>query len=298
MPGPKHTSIRIERDLDAALKPFIVSAALPKILAWLRQDAVRLAFSTRKSRTLGYYCPPKHKARSEADYHRGFDSLHTISLQVDLNPYALLFVLIHEWAHLLTRKKYGNEVYPHGREWKENFKQLFLPFHSTHIFPADILQVIDDYFLKTSPYFESRLEEACHRYGKDRKTFSKIYMNLLRQGITIPAPYMGIQAEYLLQQIQQNQQAQAEKEESLRIARMLHELQAKKEEKIPQPAFVAQYAASVGKLPIQTIIRTNCKEFRIIEKSAPLIRIQELSTGQEARIHPLLQVEVLKEQPS
>ena len=193
MPGPKHTSIRIERDLDAALKPFIISAALPKILALLQQDAVRLAFSTRKSRVLGYYCPPKHKARSEADYLHGFDSLHTISLQVDLNPYALLFVLIHEWAHLITRKEYGNEVYPHGREWKENFKRLFPPFHSTSIFPADILHVIDEYFMKTSPYFESRLEDACHRYGKDRKAFFKTYMNLLRQGIVIPAPYMGIQ---------------------------------------------------------------------------------------------------------
>lgn len=295
MPGPKHTSIRIERDLDAALKPFIISAALPKILALLQQDAVRLAFSTRKSRVLGYYCPPKHKARSEADYRHGFDSLHTISLQVDLNPYALLFVLIHEWAHLITRKEYGNEVYPHGREWKENFKRLFPPFHSTSIFPADILHVIDEYFMKTSPYFESRLEDACHRYGKDRKAFFKTYMNLLRQGIVIPAPYMGIQAEYLLQKIKQQKTEQAEIKESQRIASMLQELQ---EEKKLQHAetVLSRGMAIVGELPVHTMIRADGKEFLILEQGKPLIRLQDLHSRQEARIHYLLQVEVIERQ--
>lgn len=289
---PKARSLRIERNLEAALKPFIIASALPKILFLLQQDAVRIAFSSRKSRILGYYCPPKSQSQCESDWQQGFNSLHTISLQIDLNPYALLFVFIHEWAHLTTRKQYGNKAYPHGKEWKANFKKLFRAFHSPEIFPTDILNVIDDYFQKTSPYFEARLEEACQKYGKDRKSFARTYTNLLRQGIIIPAPYMGIQAEYILNQLQQEQQRKKEKEESQRIARMVHELNENRSERCDTPLSVKGRALA-GSLPVNTIIRSNGRDFIIQEQGKPLLRLRDLASGQEARMHYLLQVEII-----
>lgn len=289
--------MRIERDLVSALKPFIITTALPKVIALLRQDGVKLALSSRKNRVLGYYCPPKTPVPPPGHPGSGFDSLHTISLQVDLNPYALLFVFVHEWAHLLTRKQHGNKAAPHGKEWKQNFKNLFEPFHSTTIFPADILQTIDAYFVKTSAYFEARLEDACNRYGKNRKEFARTYMGLLRQGQVIPAPYMGRQAEILLDSILQERREQEETEQSRRIERLQKELDLEKAKKASVPQAVSLGFLPVSRLEAGSRIRIDGKEYLVEEQSRPLIRLKDPDSGQESRIHFLLQVEALAYPP-
>ena len=291
MPANKNASLRIERNLFTALRPFIISAALPMVIAMLQKDAVRVAFSSRKNRTLGYYCPPKDQNAGNSGYHRNFDSLHTISLQVDLNPYALLFVFIHEWAHLATRKRFGSKAAPHGREWRENFKNLFAPFHTTDIFPSDILSAIDNYFIDTSPYFESQLEEACSRYGKDRKAFARAYEGFLRQGILIPAPYMGPGTEKRIIQCRLEYQEKKKREELEQAARIRQELKEMKKKEQGRPVSCGFFP--VQQLPAGTWIRIDGKEYRIEEQGRPLIRVKDPASGQEARIHYLLQAEVL-----
>ncbi|MEG2665634.1 MAG: hypothetical protein RSA02_01290, partial [Bacteroidales bacterium] len=112
------------------------------------------------------------------------------------SPYALLFIFIHEWAHLITVKKYG-EVSAHGWQWKKTFKELFIPFLTPSIFPKELLEAIHLYFQKTSRFFDSQINEACLKYGKDRKDFHRIYKKNIKQGIVIPAPYMDEDMERL-----------------------------------------------------------------------------------------------------
>ncbi|PCH75549.1 MAG: sprT domain-containing protein [Flavobacteriaceae bacterium] len=61
-----------------------------------------------------------------------------ITINYNLNPYQFLFTLIHEFAHLVTHKKYGH-VQPHGPEWKHTFQHLMLPFLNPDVFPQKLL---------------------------------------------------------------------------------------------------------------------------------------------------------------
>lgn len=281
--------IKVERNLARALQPFIIKAALPHILSWLAQDGVRVAFSDRKSRTLGYYMPPKTETAPFLSHPKGFDTLHTISLQIDLNPYALLFVFVHEWAHLVTRRQYGDTVYPHGKEWKNNFKRLFQPFFSPEIFPADILEVIQRYFVKTSRYFEAEMEEACLRYGKNRKEFARTYLKLLKKGIAIPAPYMGEQAEKLSAGLQEDRQRQEMK-------RQIAEEKKNRPQEAPPEA--TGYTSAGHRKVAQTepgmYIRMEGNEYRIVKTGEDFVLAQNLSTGKLARIHGLVEAEMLE----
>lgn len=283
--------IKVERNVAWALKPYIIAEALPLVVSMLQRDGVRVAFSNRKGSTLGYYMPPKVLGNAVSSGMGGFSALHTISLQIDLNPYALLFVFVHEWAHLQTQKQYGNEVYPHGREWKKNFKTLFKPFFSPRIFPQDILQVIAGYFEKTSRYFEQDLEMACHRYGKNRKAFFSTYMALLQKGTVIPAPYMGPAAEKLLEGIRQ-------KENDRRREREEAAFQAVKrqETSVPSQEDTWQVAETlkIADIPVGSRIRMEHADYVVEESLPPFVGVRSVAGGQKVRVHGLVSVQRLE----
>ncbi|WP_394801701.1 SprT-like domain-containing protein [Tenacibaculum finnmarkense] len=50
-----------------------------------------------------------------------------ITVNNNLNKHQFLLTLIHEIAHHITHKKFG-QVQPHGKEWKTIFQHLMLPF--------------------------------------------------------------------------------------------------------------------------------------------------------------------------
>ncbi|MDA0315505.1 MAG: SprT-like domain-containing protein [Bacteroidetes bacterium] len=66
-------------------------------------------------------------------------SIQTITLNLDLNPYQFLLTLIHEIAHLRAFAQNGTAHAPHGHEWKAKFKQLLDPLLNESTFPRDIL---------------------------------------------------------------------------------------------------------------------------------------------------------------
>ena len=66
-------------------------------------------------------------------------SIQTITLNVDLNPYQFLLTLIHEIAHLRAFAQHGTAHAPHGPEWKAKFKQLLEPVLNESTFPRDLL---------------------------------------------------------------------------------------------------------------------------------------------------------------
>lgn len=283
--------IKVERNVAWALKPYIIAEALPLVVSMLQRDGVRVAFSNRKGSTLGYYMPPKVLGNAVSSGMGGFSALHTISLQIDLNPYTLLFVFVHEWAHLQTQKQYGNEVYPHGREWKKNFKTLFKPFFSPRIFPQDILQVIAGYFEKTSRYFEQDLEMACHRYGKNRKAFFTTYMGLLKKGIVIPAPYMGPAAEKLLESIRQKENDRRREQEEAAFQAM------KRQEPLVQPREEAWQVAEtlrMADVPVGSRIRMEHADYVVEEALPPFVGVRSVANGQKVRVHGLVSVQRLE----
>ena len=71
---------------------------------------------------------------------------HTITINNDLNPYAFLVTYLHEVAHLIAFKQYGRRIQPHGKEWKNSFKEVSKPLLNKHVFPENVLSALIRYF--------------------------------------------------------------------------------------------------------------------------------------------------------
>lgn len=66
---------------------------------------------------------------------------HTVTLNLDLNPYQFLITYVHEVAHRVVHKAGGRQK-PHGIEWKTCFQRLMLPLLRPEVFPDDILRAL------------------------------------------------------------------------------------------------------------------------------------------------------------
>lgn len=71
---------------------------------------------------------------------------HTITVNNDLNPYAFLVTYLHEIGHLVAFKKYGRRIQPHGKEWKQAFKEVSEPMLTETIFHKSVLVALQKYF--------------------------------------------------------------------------------------------------------------------------------------------------------
>ncbi len=103
--------------------------AWPVVELWLRRNPVQVRISAPRTTKLGDY---RVATRTQG---------HRISVNGDLNKYAFLVVLVHEFAHYATFQKFHRHE-PHGTEWKAEYKRLMRPFLSREVFPADVLRVL------------------------------------------------------------------------------------------------------------------------------------------------------------
>lgn len=136
------------------LEKYIPSEALVSVMSLLESYPCHLkVVSNRKS---------KH-----GDFKKFSDGRIQITINSDLNPYRFLLTLIHEFAHLVTFQEY-KKVKPHGREWKQNFKLLMLPFLKPTIFPDTILSQLALYLInpKASSDGDVNLSLALRKYDR------------------------------------------------------------------------------------------------------------------------------------
>lgn len=66
------------------------------------------------------------------------DVLHQISVNSNLNEYAFLITLTHEFAHLLVWKSFKHKVRAHGKQWKDQFSILLTELIIFNVFPQNI----------------------------------------------------------------------------------------------------------------------------------------------------------------
>lgn len=134
--------------------------AWPVVANWLRRNPVQVRISRPRSTKLG-------------DYRVATRTLgHRISVNEDLNRYAFLVVLVHEFAHYTTFQKYRRHE-PHGAEWKAEYKRMMRPFLTREIFPADILKVLTAHLedAPSSSCTDHGLMRVLRRYDRDPKPF-------------------------------------------------------------------------------------------------------------------------------
>ncbi len=118
---------------EKILEPYLPPGTALMMAKWIDYFQVELSINRPRESVLGDYRHP-HGGKG-----------HRISVNRDLNPYAFLITLIHEFAHLTNWNKYANKVKPHGEEWKNEYKILMQPFLDRKIFPEDIERAVRKY---------------------------------------------------------------------------------------------------------------------------------------------------------
>lgn len=98
-----------------------------------QEHKFRFIISPKRATKLGDY---KYEASS---------GNHIVTVNGNLNPLSFLTTYLHEVAHLVTFKKYGNRVLPHGKEWKNEFKLLFQPLLNETIIPGEAVHTLTTY---------------------------------------------------------------------------------------------------------------------------------------------------------
>jgi hypothetical protein len=94
---------------------------------------------------------------------------HTITVNLNLNPYNFLITYLHEFAHLITTEKYGRKVSPHGQEWKNAFIETIAPVLNNLVFPNELLTILKKHMSnpKASSQSDPKLVRALRKYDKN-----------------------------------------------------------------------------------------------------------------------------------
>ncbi len=117
------------------LRPYLPEGTAEMMAKWIDYFQVELSINRPRSSVLGDY---RHPYAGKG---------HRISVNRDLNPYAFLITLIHEFAHLTNWNKHKNHVKPHGEEWKTEYKILMQPLFDRKVFPEDIEKAVRKYMM-------------------------------------------------------------------------------------------------------------------------------------------------------
>ena len=139
---------------------------MPKILEkYIPQASVASVFQLITTHNV-YLKIVNERLTRHGDYRKMPNGQHQITINSNLNTYRFLITLIHEIAHLITFKKYGNLVKPHGNEWKHTFQQLMLPYIRPEIFPNQLLPYLAIHFKnpKASSDTDAKLSLALKHY--------------------------------------------------------------------------------------------------------------------------------------
>jgi hypothetical protein len=122
-----------EKPLDG-LAQFMPPGTFEEVAPYFRDHVIHLTITRHRESLHGDYRAPT----KEHPYHR-------ISVNATLNSYSFLITLLHELAHLTTTVAYGLKASPHGKEWKEEFRKVLLPFLGKGIFPENVEHALRAY---------------------------------------------------------------------------------------------------------------------------------------------------------
>ncbi len=109
------------------LKPFIPEASFSVVAKWIQMYPLQIRVSAARVSKLGDYRAP-----------HGNNKFHKISVNRSLNKYSFLITFTHEFAHLLCFEKHRNGVAPHGKQWKQIYKDLLFELLESKIFPPEV----------------------------------------------------------------------------------------------------------------------------------------------------------------
>jgi SprT protein len=139
------------------LRQHIPAAAYPVVVQWLRRNPVLLRIVRPRQTKLGDY---RSATRTQP---------HRVTVNNDLNKYAFLVTLVHEFAHYSTYVRTKRWAQPHGTAWKNEYHRLMRPFMSRAVFPADVLHALEHHLTDApaSSCTDHELMRVLRRYDPD-----------------------------------------------------------------------------------------------------------------------------------
>ncbi len=149
-------------ELENKIKKFVPEGTEAYVVDLLIKYKVQLKLNKPRSSKYGDYRSPMRS-----------DNYHRITVNKDLNPYAFLTTFLHEVAHLVAFEKFRNNIDPHGKEWKQEFKVLLHPIVMHHQLPSDIQGALKNYMHdpSASSCSDKNLMKVLALYDKDQKVF-------------------------------------------------------------------------------------------------------------------------------
>jgi len=147
--------------LQEVLSKYLPEASVSSVFELIKMNGVHLKIVNQRVTRHG-------------DYRRMPNGNHQITINSNLNKYRFLITTIHEIAHLIAFEKYGRTIKPHGKEWKNTFQHIMLPFLRPEIFPMDLLPHLAKHFKnpKASSDTDAVLSLALKKYDpKNDKNF-------------------------------------------------------------------------------------------------------------------------------
>ena len=123
----------------------------------------------------------KSRSSKLGDYKRISPYRHQISVNYNLNKYQFLITLLHEIAHFLAYKHYGNNIKPHGKEWKQTFGKLLQNFIHPAVFPEYLIPDLEAYARnpKASTAGDGNLYLKLSKYNEKSGTQTKYVFELV-----------------------------------------------------------------------------------------------------------------------
>lgn len=139
------------------LNKYVPAEASPLLADWLIGYQCKLIITGERHTKFGDYRAP----------HEGLG--HCITINHNLNKYAFLITLVHEFAHLSAFNFYQSSVAPHGKEWKLEFKRHMWFFLQNSFFPADVDAALRGYMRNpaASSCSDVTLMKVLKRYNPD-----------------------------------------------------------------------------------------------------------------------------------
>lgn len=146
------------RTLRQALTEYIPEKAVEMVHTWFNQHPVILRITRSRSSKLGDF---RGSYSGSASY---------ISVNHNLNKYSFLITLLHEMAHAEVHFGYKRRMAPHGKAWKDAYRQLAQKYILADIFPENLKFVYLNYLI--NPQASSTtfvpLVEALREFDADK----------------------------------------------------------------------------------------------------------------------------------
>ena len=159
-------------DYFAALDKYLPQGSLELVRPLLERYPIQLKISRPRKTKFGDYRMPTGK------------NPHRISVNGDLNPYAFLITLLHEYAHLVAFDKFGRSIKAHGEEWQFCFKEIGSPFLNGKIFPSPVESAFKASLARghASSATDHQLLRVLKEYDPEESTQARTFVEDLKPG--------------------------------------------------------------------------------------------------------------------